>query len=242
MNRNLPVLAPVAAAFLFLPQLLLARVGGLAATDRAAEPGSTILLLPLLAAAVVGQVVVQVFATLLSLGAARPTVGATLAASFALVPRGLMVSFVQSLPLLPPAVLLASGGTAGTIMGLPLLAIGLWVLVRLLPAFPVMAVEGAGVVEAVERSWRLTAGRTGGLAGSLALLLLGFLLLLLVTLAATGILASLVGALTGPAREGWGLARWLEASVQCALSAALAVVLSVFVAMLYGRLRAAAGS
>lgn len=227
---------PVAAALLFLPQLVLGRYGG------QLDPGAVAglegdrlgLVLLMVMAAAIGQVVTQIHVSLVTLGAGGPTVGATLARSAGLAPRGLGISLLQSLAIAPAIPLLAGASMGERLGGLLLLGAGFWLVLRLIYAIPVLAATNCGVFEALKRSYELTSGKALRVAASIGLLLVGFLFLLLVVGSLTAIAAQLLDALSGGGEaEAWGLGRWMNLLVQTLLSAALSVILSVFVAILF---------
>jgi hypothetical protein len=220
------VLVPVAAAFLFLPQLVFGRVlGDMTPAEWFEGPGTwrAVLVIALvLVASIIGQLSISAI-VLGSFGTS--TVGETLKEAAGRLPPGLAASLIQGI---------AFG------FGLVLLILpGLYLLARLWLVIPLIVAETRDPLDAIRRSWELTRGRGLQLMGFVAILLLGVLLLTL----AIGGLASGLGALLalalGTPDEGWGLSRWLVELVNTAASAGLGLVLALFVAELYRALKAA---
>lgn len=240
LSLHHPLILPVAAALLFLPQLLFARYGG------DLDPGSVAGMeasrlgpaLVLLLAAALGQVITQIYVSLIALGEGGPTLGATLARSVALAPKGLAISLLQSLALAPAIPLLTSPATAERLVGLPLLAAGFWLVLRLIYAIPILATRNRGVFAALQESFARTSGQVLRIGASIGLLLFGFLLLLVVIGSLMAILAQFAGVLGGDgAADGWGPARWLQTLVQTAIAVGLSVILAAFVAILFRQSR-----
>jgi hypothetical protein len=107
-----------------------------------------------------------------------------------------------------------------------------WVAIRLVALWPLLVDRGAGPMETVGRSFALTAGHAGRIAG--LLLMAGAIYLL-----ATGV-AQFVGGsvfiLLGRAIGNPGIGHTLSAILVAAVGALLATIWSVFVALLYRRL------
>jgi hypothetical protein len=171
---------PVVAAFLFLPQLLLARFagdGGGAGEIASLPPGFLIFLVGTGVAGLVGQL----FVSHLVLRANEDrTVGELLSGSAALLPQALAVGLLQALVLLPAILLLRSGTPPGAALGLLALGAGLYGVTRILLAVPVLVAERGGVIDAVKRSWALTEGRALRVFGMLIVLLFGLVMMLVV--------------------------------------------------------------
>ncbi len=245
LSRDAPLILPVAAALLFLPQLILARFGGDLDPDSISRLDGTSLFLVLLLviAAALGQVIAQLHVALLTLGLAGPTLGATLAAAISLAPKGLAISLLQSMSLVP-AILLLSGETMGQKAGgLVLLGPSFWLLLRLIYALPILVADRSGVVGSLQRSFELTAGQVLRIAAAIGLLFFGFLILLVVIGSLSAIVAQLIGGLTGdPMGEGWGVARWIATLVQTALATGLSVILAAFVATMFAGTRGQRGA
>ncbi|WP_448579850.1 glycerophosphoryl diester phosphodiesterase membrane domain-containing protein [Thermaurantiacus sp.] len=236
LSHNAPLILPVAAALLFLPQLILARFGGDLDPDSITQRdgASLVIVLLLVLAAALGQVIAQLHIAFLTLGLAGPTLGATLAAAIGLAPKGLAISLLQSMALVPALLLLSGEAMGQKLGGLLLLVAGFWLLLRLIYALPILVADRSGVMGSLQKSFDLTAGHVLRIGAAIGLLLFGFLILLVVIGSLSAILAHLVGGLTGESmREGWGVTRWLATLIETALAAGLSVILAAFVATMF---------
>ncbi len=226
VRRHTDLLWPLAAAFLFFPQLLVARH----VNDRtpqemftgAALPGDLLAVSGLVLMSVVGQLVM---ARLIARdGTDGETLGALLRNALFLLPAGVAVTLIQGL---------------GTGIGLFLFVIpGLWLYCRLLLVLPLVATDHGDPIEAVKASWALTSGRALKLFGMVATLLLGFLLLALGINgigAAVGVISTLAA---GGTAEGWGIGRWLFEILGAAASSAMGTFFIAFLAVLMQALKA----
>jgi hypothetical protein len=226
LSRERGLIVPIAAAFLFLPQLVLARWMGDIEVNQWFSSGNALrtlaVFVPVAIASLVGQLALSTI--LLGAGAGR-TVGETLGASAGRVLPAMAANLIQAL---------------GFGFGLLLLIVpGFYMLGRLSLVIPLIVSETRDPLEAVRRSWDLTRGRGLQVMGWLALLFLGFLLLSIAVgglAVAFGVVSTMAGA---GAAEGWGVGRWLVELVNAAASAAMTLLLIAFIAELYRQLRAA---
>lgn len=244
VRRHADLLWPIAAAFLFLPQLLLARhVAGRTADQlfKGTAFASDMVALGLLViVSTFGQLAV---ARLVALdGTQGRTLGAELSAAVVRLPAAL-AAFMATLLLFSvaafvPAALafLLGGGTSAAIAAV--LLAGLWLMARLAIVLPLLATGAPDPFAAIAEAWRLTRGRSLRIIGMLATLLLGFLLLV-VGISGLGAAAGVISTLAvGPAAEGWGIGRWLFELANAAASAAMGTFYMAFLAILTGALQA----
>lgn len=218
-----PLLWPLAAAFFFLPQLL---IGYLAPDHAPTQPQELAATLPLLVAgafAILTTLIGQLAATFIAVhdGTAGITLGQVLARSARL--------------LLPALALVTIQGIAVLLGGLLFILPGLWILARLSVAMPVFVLRPEDPVEALTFSWRLTEGRALRILSCLAVLLAGVLILYLGIVTA-GVALGVVGK---TAAGGWGLGRWAFELVSAAATGAIALVSTCFYASLLVALRTA---
>lgn len=195
------LIAPVAAAFLFLPGL----AAGVLMGAMGVGPDSPLRLLalaPVLLLGAAGQAAIAMIA----MGAAGRTVSATLAEAWSQAGAVLLVSFLTG-------VLVVLGLLA-------LIAPGLYLLTRLAGAMPAMLAERLSPMTALGRAWELSRGREWRVFGFMALLVL-------VTAVAL-FLSALVGVGLEAAAERAGvvamgrfaaraLVGWVEASASAAI-------------------------
>ncbi len=226
LRRDQALLVPVAAAFLFLPQLLLARWVGDLPVNQWFSGGNAartlILFVPVVLASLVGQL--SLTAILLGEGEGQ-TVSQAIGASAGRAAPALAANLIQAL---------------GFGFGLLLLILpGFYVLGRLSLVIPLIVSQTRDPVDAIQRSWHLTRGRGLQVMAWFATLFLGFLL---VSIAVNGLAAAfgVVSAIAegGVAEEGrWGLGRWIFELMGGALSAGITLLLIAFTAELYRALR-----
>jgi hypothetical protein len=121
-----------------------------------------------------------------------------------------------------------------------ILAVGLFVAVRLLLMTPVAASERAGPLAIIRRSWALTAGHFWKLLGFLGLMII---VLVVVTMVITLILGLLIAAVAGPPQPGT-TGGFVLALVGSLVNAAFVVVTTTLIARIYVQLSggAAGGS
>lgn len=240
LRARLGEVAPIAAAFMFLPQLLLARMGGAIASEATPQAADALPLVVMMAVVIVSQMVAQLAITAMALGIGTgATVADILRASAARVVPGLVASLAQSLVIgLGLALAVASPllRPAGLVL---MLGPGVYLFARLSVAMAALVAEGGGPTEACRRSLVLTHGAGFRILGWLLLLVFGLLVAsLIVSLFGTALGAMLKLALGTPA-SGWGASEWVGALVSTAAGTAMSVVLVVFAAMLYRALAAA---
>lgn len=217
---------PVAAAFLFLPQLLFNWRVGDATPDQlfaAGRAGGDILaLLFLILMSLLGQLV----AVRISIddGTAGDTLGDLLRTAVRRLLPALAASLLQGMAVFAGLLLFI----------LP----GIWLFARLCLATPLVATSQPDPIEALKRSWQLTDGQALKIIGMLGVLVLG---LLLVTIGIAG-LGAAVGVVStiaaGQPEEGWGIGRWLFELLAAGASAAIGLVYICFL----GRLLVSLGS
>lgn len=241
LERDLPLLLPVGVAFLLLPQLLLARFAGTLPPVGPAAGDVPLCVVVGLGAAAVSGLLFQIFLTIHVLRVLPGgTIAALLGSAARLVPSGLIIGFVQALAIVPAVALLSSGRPALALLGLALAMAGAWVVVRLMPAVPVLVVEGGGPFRAIARSWALTSGHSVRLSAMVLVLLLSFLCFLLLLAGLGSAIASVVTLVAGEPSRGWGAGRWVAEIIEAGASSLLSASLAVFVALVY-RLLAARG-
>jgi hypothetical protein len=225
VRRHTDLLWPVAAAFLFFPQLLFAWQAGdrtpdmLFQGDKVLGDGLAVLLLIL--AGLVGQLVMAM--VIARNGTGGETLGALLKRAFALLLPALAVSLIQGI---------------GVGFGFVLLVIpGLWLLARLALVLPLVATDHPDPIEALRASWALSKGRALRILGVLSVLLLGFLLLSIGITglgAAVGVISTIA---TGGPDTGWSVGRWLFEAIGAAASAAMGTFYIAFLTILTGVLK-----
>jgi hypothetical protein len=226
VRRHADLLWPVAAAFLFLPQLLVGRHFGDAGPEELFQGerlGGDLLAVGILVlVSLVGQLVAAM--VIARDGTGGEPLGRYLRQALALLLPGLAVTMIQGI---------------GVGFGFILFVIpGLWLLARLAPVVPLVATETPDPLEAIRTAWGLTAGRALKIFGSLAVLILGFLLLSLGISgigAAVGVVSTIAA---GNPDEGWGLGRWLFELIGAAASAAMGLYYIAFLTVLTRALKA----
>jgi len=215
-QRNADLLAIVASALFFLPQLAGVELGPLVgATD--SEPSVPLLVLSMLAG-LVGQGAVTLIA-LDDLGGGRRTLAQALAEAVRRLPQ-----------------LLGASLAAGIAIGLGLLALilpGLWLLGRLGAVGAGVMAERQGLAASLERSWELTRER----AWPPAVYLLLLLVLVLAALFTGGLVAAALGAVA-TLTVGQAMGDFLTNVVMAAATAAAVTFIYVAQAVLYRQLLA----
>lgn len=103
---------------------------------------------------------------------------------------------------------------------------------RMLPLMPIAAAEEAGPVEMLKRSWALTRGRVGLMAGFLLLVLV---LLLVLNLAVSTVSGSVIVLLTGPMQPG-SAPSFVFLLISAILQTVTGVYLNVMAARVYAQL------
>lgn len=238
VRRHTDLLWPLAATFLFLPQLLLARhvadrkpdqifVGDAFAGDAVAI--GLLLLVTTLGQLAMARIVAQD-------GTAGRTLGAELRTALARLPAAMAVFFVLLILFVVASFLPATlayilgGGNAAAIAAV--MVAGLWVWARLGIVLPLVATDHPEPVWAISSAWRLTKGRALRILGMVAVLLLGFLMLAL-GIGGIGAAAGFVSTLaTGQVPDGWGVGRWLFELINAAASAAAGTFYIAFLTIL----------
>lgn len=225
VRRHRPLLVPLAAAFLFMPQLLFNwRVGDatpeqLFTAGRIGGDAAALLILVLMS--LVGQLVIVRIA--IEDGTGGETLGDFLGTALRRLLPALAASLLQGMAVFAGLLLFI----------LP----GIWLFSRLCLATPLVATSHPDPIEALKRSWQLTDGQSLRIIGMLAVLVLG---LLMVTIGIAG-LGAAVGVVStvaaGQPEEGWGIGRWLFELLAAGASASIGLVYICFL----GRLLVALG-
>ncbi len=248
VRRHADLLWPLAAAFLFLPQLLLARHVANRTPDQLfvgdAFLGDAVALGLLLLVSTVGQLAMarivwndgtsgQTLGTELRTAVTR--LPAAMAAFFALVVLFTVAAFLPA-----SLAFLLGGGNAAAIVAV--LVAGVWLLARLGIVIPLLATDHPEPISAIGAAWRLTKGRALRIIGMLAMLLTGFLFLL-IGIGGIGAAAGVISTIaTGPVDSGWSLGRWLFELLNAAASAAAGTFYIAFLALLARALAREAGA
>lgn len=219
-RRHAEILVPVAAAFMFLPQLIFgwrlgdATPGELFRGDRLA--GDFLVFLPVLLASFLGQLTISFVS--FNDGTAGFTLGQLLRRSALLLLPAFAASLMQAIAF----------GFGFLLFILP----GIWLVSRLILAIPILASVQPDPVLALKESWRLTSGNSLRILGMMSMLALGFLL---ITIGISGIGAA-IGVIstiaTEQPAEGWGVGRWMFETVMAAASAVLGLLWICFFARL----------
>jgi hypothetical protein len=245
--RDGKLLATVGAALLLLPQVVAGVVSGEGA-EATSEPGAVEVLVILVTVliGVVGQLAVAWLAIGPRVSVAEsirhglsrtlPFIGAML-----LVILGLVVVFV-----IIAAVLMAVGGIEPMaddpsprdilIVLVAMLIPMLFVAVRLMPTLPVAAAETLGPIGILKRSWALTAGSFGRLAGFLLLFLIAAVIVALAIGAIGGVIAIMLLGSAAPFSFGALVLALLVGLVQTALILVYVLMLArIYVQLAGGR-------
>lgn len=234
LRRDGWAIAPVAAALLALPLLLLVRAIGLDLLDPGAElgrpdPG----ILPLLFAVLALSILAQLFVTALAVGEGGATVGELLRRLVPLVPRAFLIGFVQALPASLGLQAMAAADPGVALGGAFLAGLGLYLFARLLLAIPALVREGEGVRAALLRSWQLTSGRSIGLIALLLGLLVAFFVMAVLLVAVAAPIAAIATLLFGDPANGWGAAQWVNGLMLALLQTSLTVLVALVAGQTY---------
>ncbi len=208
-ERNVATVAPVAAAFMFLPQVVREAIVAPPATQADIGFLDIAISFVVVAFAFVGQAAI---AAIMLGGQQGPyDVADALRRALRLLPKLLLVVLMLGLAALPlifllgiVAVMVIGADRVGdpqaaaqtfVLLFLPVIAAFAYVGARLFVLFPVLLAETGSAREALRRSWRMTAGQPWTLVGFMvsALFAITFLTLL-VTIVAGGLLGLLLGA------------------------------------------------
>lgn len=204
-GRDGDLIGPVAAAFLFLPGLMIAVIFHVADVPLD-SPGRLLAMLPAMVIAAVGQGLITRIA-LDSEGEGRP-VFAALGEARRHTWRVLIVSSLTGLAVL--------FGTLAFILP------GIWLMARFAPAVPLIFAERLSPSVAVGRAWELTRSESGALFGFFGVLsLFSLAALLLAALAGQALDATAVRFGVGPIGSFAGHA--LVQAVSAAVGAAMAI-------------------
>lgn len=226
VQRHGELLWPLAAAFLFLPQLLVVIATPEQAGNATPEFGRALLFLGLFAASIVATLLAQLTIAFLAMndGTAGLTLGQVVGRSARLLLPALAVVLIQGIAIL---------------VGLLLFIVpGFWILARLSVALPVVANGPHDPLEALKESWRLTNGHALRILGLLSILTLGILLIVLGILSIGLAVGAVSTMAAGTPADGWGLGRWIFEVISAAAVAVLGVVSMGFYTSLLKALRA----
>lgn len=226
LRRHYDLLLPVAAAFLFLPQLLFAwHLGDTPPKELFGEGrllADVVAISLLMLVSLIGQLAIAF--VIVNDGTADRTLGNVLKGAALLLFPALAASLIQ-------------GMAVG--FGILLLIIpGLWLIARLAPVIPLVATEHHDPIAAISGSWNLTKGRSLAILGMISILFLGFAML---TLGISGLGAAL-GVVTtlaaGKPVEGWGIGRWAVEVLGAGASALFGATYIAFLSVLTRALKA----
>ena len=243
LARDGKLLATVAAAMFWLPQVILGLVSGQGA-DAVSEPSGLQILLMTIAALIglVGQLAIAWMAIRSrasvgesirhAFGRALPFIGAML-----LIIVGFVILFVILAGLLMAVgavdVSVEQARPRDVVIILVALFIPLlFVAVRLMPTVPVAAAERLGPIGILKRSWALTAGNFGRLLAFILLVIVAGLVLAMAVGAIGGLLVSLLFGSAEPFSAGALVLALLIGLLQ----ATLVVVYAVMLARIYVQL------
>ncbi len=226
VRRNGELLWPLAAAFIFLPQLLVAVL--MPAQEPAGQTpdfGKSLLILGVAGAGILATLLGQLSMAFLALhdGTAGLTLGQVLRRNAGRVLSALAVVLIQGIAVL---------------VGILLFVIpGFWVLARLSVALPAVAGGPGDPLEALKESWRLTDGHALKILGCLAILTLGILIIYMGILALGVALGAISTIAAGTPSSGWGLGRWAFEVIGAGAVAVMGVVSICFYSSLLNVLR-----
>lgn len=237
------LLAIVALALMFLPQVIAGTVAPPPNLSEVAAPGwSWIVALLAGLIGIVGQMAIVRLSTLrgTQVGAAvsaalrrlLPAIAALILFVVALV---IIVIPIAVVLMLAGVIALPQPGAAPATVGGGVLLIVLFVLllsIRFILMIPVAALEPVGPLAIVKRSWKLTAGHYWRLLAFVLLISIGALFLLVAAQMVGGIVAKLLFGDIEPFSAG----ALLTALIATAIQAVFAVVVTVMVARIYVQL------
>ncbi len=223
VQRRFGEFALPAAAFVFMPSMLIARFADTAAVGAqnaqlAQAVGGLI--------GVIGQAAIVMLVLFPAVDA-----GTAIRRAVALTPRIILASFVLLLVFMPVGVLYAGTGgqaaSAGTaVLMLLLSGIAVFIALRLSLLASIIVSENATAIEALRRSWALTAGSIGRIFAIFAVFLLIFAIL-------SGLVAALGMVTTGGTPQDPSFVTELLIS---AVGAAFSIFVSVLSANIYRQL------
>lgn len=207
-ERHAVTVAPVAAAFMFLPQVVREALVAPPATQADIGIVDIAISFAVVAFAFVGQAAIA--AIMLGGREAPYDVADALRRSLRLLPRLLLVVLMLGLAALPLILLLGvvaimvigadrvgdpqAAAQTFVLLFLPVIAAFAYVGARLFVLFPVLLVAPGSAREAIRRSWRMTSEQPWTLVGFMVSALFGITFLtLLVTIVAGGLLGLLLG-------------------------------------------------
>ncbi|HEV2866562.1 MAG TPA: glycerophosphoryl diester phosphodiesterase membrane domain-containing protein [Allosphingosinicella sp.] len=236
LKREAGLVLPIAFLLVGLPTAAFQLAAPVMAPGSTPEAGLWLLLLPL------GMVAGMVGGIAISYLALRPgtSVGEALQVGlrrFIMLFGASLLIFLAAMLILVPLILIVAGGAifSGTtnphaLVG-PLLlvflifsviAVAFWVRLALMS--PVTAVEDAGPIGIIRRSWQLTAGHFWKLLGFMLLLLLAMLILMFAITAVLGIIVALSAGPPTPGSLSIVIMTIVSALIQSIASALFAIV------------------
>lgn len=251
-SAQAPILFTVAAAFLLLPSLIVARAFPqlMGAAGKAITVAEIRQLWPPILCLVLIQLFGQLALIAIATHAGGETVGAALRRALSALPRvivagiGLMVvggaavillAIVVAVPLSALSQGRPPGGGLSLILALLIMLPVAWAAARLSLLSIVAVAEGTGPLDAVRRSWRMTGGRVLPIVGLLLMTLLGLVVLQgLVALVTSGT-AKAIDALLGAN----GLPQFIAYLLTSAVGSVASVYLTILLVVIWLRLRAA---
>jgi len=204
-ERNAVTAAPIAAAFMFLPQVVRKAILAPPATPTVVSATDVIATFVVMALAFVGQAAIA--AIMLGGREAPYDVADALRRSLRLLPRLLLVVLMLGLAAMPVVFILAF--IAAVVLGperlgdpksmilvaLPVFALFAYVGGRLFMLFPVLVAENPSARGGIKRSWQLTAARPWVFISCIVTGIVAVMFLTaLITIVAGGLLGLLLGA------------------------------------------------
>ena len=235
VKREAGLILPIAFLLIALPGALMQMLMPLTPPGETPEPGLWLLLLPV---AIIAGMVGSIAITYLSL---RP--GASVEEALRVGLRRFIMLFAASLLVslgfilaFVPLVLIFVGGaalsgnlaaSAGSLVLLLLifLVVVIAVWVRLMLMTPVAAVESAGPIEIIRRSWQLTAGHFWKLLGFIILLLIAAVVVIMVVSMVFGLLLFAIAGRPDPGSTSMILLTIVTAVIQAVLAAIFATLI-----------------
>jgi len=239
MRRNNTLLVPVAAAFFFLPSVLLSSFLPQSPAEFSHAP-AILALVAILLCQLVGQLAILT----LMIGGGRPTVGESLVRAGSRLPAALGVMFffgalVVAVLIVAQLLVMTIGGgrNATTMMALSLVIASpflAYLIGRAAMALPVLAGENLSLPHAIRRAFTLSAGHGWQIAGLLLVAMSLYLLVQLVLGMSIGGVFLLLERLIGLA----GIGGLLVTLMLSAIAAATNLIITVGTALIYRDLAA----
>jgi hypothetical protein len=232
-RREARLVFPATFLLLSLPAAILRLIAPVTAPGRMPESGPWLLFVPVLvAASLVGALAISRIALAQGEGS-RATFAAGLRGFVPLLGATLLGGFAAALVAMTAILLgaLVAAPIFSVLLALSLLALLIFLWVRLLLLTPAAAAEPIGPADLIRRSWALTARRFWHLLG----LLLAAVLLSLVALMAAGALGGIAVRLAAGQPQPGTLVMLLVALVSALLQAPISGLFTILVARLYAQ-------